>query len=1141
MTNAVAFSATDPGKFKRAYRACLNCRLRKVKCDLGPADSPRQGKCARCLRERKDCVFIERKRSHMETGSEIVTTPVKPLTGTRVILRDSVDGGGKMQLVAASSSLRYNNNNNNINTGGGKLAVSQMLNHEGQEERDAVEKTRGSISGGGTGNDEGSTGGEEPEFTSHMGGALAFLANAAGSMASADERDNIDAKERALQIEQIDRSSSQTPSQREGAAETTTGNVDDGNVDNNNINNDNFVGTGSGLGSGGGSGSGSGSGSCSGSGSRTGSRTGSQSDLGGDSSTNGKKHSIPPLLNHLKHGRMIMPPAESIFATRPKAADSLGNIEYIGPLSEGGILTVEEAQRLINLFFTTMHPFFPHLPIFLRNPDILPQYPILLCAIITIASRYHPFENNVGNSLIPRHIEVHDRLWLYVQRLISQTVWAEASTRSIGTVFAFLLFTEWNPRAIHWRWADYANKAEDEGSSNSTTASTITNTEKPRGNSGGSSNASNHYEQNLAGFGAMRRSDRMGWMLIGSAVRLAQDMGFMDVSAKTFLATHIAEINSVMNISRRSMLAQSLLEIEVDDDDDDEDDNDIDNEGASKDASLFDNDNEDNYSGHKRKRKSNSSKYVEEDFDSKVFTLTEEAMRRFAAENTIKFTKPQRAQIELLQIMSLGHESLYGYKARLGELTQRQSLSVLSILSPLISSWGRKYRLLLVPITPKFQKYSQSVLQKSLLDQNSKVAVQLQDALLRESFIFEYNYLKLYIYSLALSPTKVDSNPTTATTSHNNSDGDNNSNATTTNGTSSKRRKKTVSKYLKLEEMANSTKYIEQAFNAASEMLNVANRVHRLKLLRYMPTRWLTRIVRAIAFIVKCYMTITAHKKSNNSQNQQMAFDVTVLSLSLITIEEIMHSIQRAALCLRDSSPDELHLCTRYSNILMFLYSQMKSKSKSLGVSVGPVRTTGKQQQQQSPSRPRENEHMSTTRTTTMATANSATPRVNDELRGRHSYGMPTGASGFNVEGTNFFDSSQQQLPPIPPIEYAAPTYPEQYEMFEPSPQQQQMHQLQQMQQLQQPAQLQQRQQVQQPAQLQVFSFPSLFDRVEPGPSHSTLPSDGTNSPVSGMFDEPVMEWLRNEHTIGLEFVGPWTEMIEQRLDANETFAFGEF
>ena len=50
-----------------------------------------------------------------------------------------------------------------------------------------------------------------------------------------------------------------------------------------------------------------------------------------------------------------------------------------------------------------------------------------------------------GNGAVPRHIEVHDRLWLYVQRLISQTVWAEASTRSIGTVLHFVIYRMESP------------------------------------------------------------------------------------------------------------------------------------------------------------------------------------------------------------------------------------------------------------------------------------------------------------------------------------------------------------------------------------------------------------------------------------------------------------------------------------------------------------------------------------------------------------------------------------------------------------------------------------------------------------------------------------------------------------------------
>lgn len=43
--------------FKRSYQACMPCRSRKVKCDLGNPDAPNAPPCARCRREGKECVF----------------------------------------------------------------------------------------------------------------------------------------------------------------------------------------------------------------------------------------------------------------------------------------------------------------------------------------------------------------------------------------------------------------------------------------------------------------------------------------------------------------------------------------------------------------------------------------------------------------------------------------------------------------------------------------------------------------------------------------------------------------------------------------------------------------------------------------------------------------------------------------------------------------------------------------------------------------------------------------------------------------------------------------------------------------------------------------------------------------------------
>ncbi|CAN3375465.1 hypothetical protein DIURU_002341 [Diutina rugosa] len=928
----------DANKYKRNYRACLNCRVRKVKCDLGPVDSPREGKCARCLRERKDCVFVEskrggatnvimgrQKRKYDEVADETYSN--KPIvrdnfTNVTSPPQGMVPPSGSMPIAPPS-----------------KLpSVTSMLQRNNEQILTESQTPPPSASAPPPASDQAPPSAESSHFST-MEGALVFLAKAAGTIAKADERDNIDAMKRHQQIasEEQERRHSDThiSTVSDGISSSTTMTRDPTNLD---------------------------------------MLLNSQSPHQSPPLT--RTASVPEYIQPSKRTRMRMPPAENGYVVRPRASNKLSNIDYIG---EGGIVSEVEAERLINYFFSTMHPFFPHLPKFLESPNVLANYPILLCAILTIASRYHPFEDNVGTTGgggVPRNIEVHDRLWLYVQRLISQTVWAEASTRSLGTVFAFLLFTEWNPRAIHWRWSDYANKAED--------PETDVGGVNGAGASAGAKPAAHDTSgENLAGLGAMRRSYRMAWMLIGSAVRLAQDMGFMEISPKTFLATHLAEINSVMNISRRSMLAHSLAEVELDEDD----------------VSV-------------------EQMEQSEDVDDKIIKMTEEQLKRLSSEHVLRFTESQKAQIELLQIMSVGHEALYGYKAQLGSLSQRQNLMILNIFSPLINNWGRKYRHFLVPSTTKMLR-NVANLQHVWSNPNSKVAKEITQAIEQESFIFEFNYLKLYIFSLALSPTP----PTKV---------------------SSKSKRKPA---LKLDEISRSAKYIEQAFTAANEMLISAHRVHKLKMLRFMPVRWLTRLVRAVAFIVKCYLTITAHKRSQRvPQNQSSSYDIdsTVLSLSLISIDDIIQSIQRAAITLRDCSPDELHLCTRYSNILMYLCSEMK--------------TTKTGDSDEVPA------NVATNATATNDAATAAS-------------GPATSTTNTNSDDLN--DPSNFSIP------------------------------------------------------LKMFDINFGDDASAKVTGTTSSPSTG-GTPNQVIGDSEVMEWFVNDRNIGLDFVGPWTEMIEQQLNMNE-------
>lgn len=857
-------------RFKRNYKACLNCRLRKVKCDLGSVDNPRDGKCARCLRERKDCVFVESRR------------------------------GGSAGRQGSIGQKSRTNSLTNVPSGG----------YSGGNNSDQEPGQYGEESAPNGPPEHNSNQAESSSHFSTMEGALVFLAQAAGTIAKADERDNIDGVTKHRQIEAgIEKQ--ETGSGDTSAPESGTESVP---------------------------------------------LAASLSNILNNPTRPPGAPGMAELAMALSRPRLTVPAADGVYLARPQASRYLSNIEYIGP---DGLLSEQEAEMLVNLFFTTIHPFFPHVPKFLHSPKTLSGYPILLCAILTIASRYYslePKQGSLDDKLQARNIELHDRLWLYVQRLISQTVWAEASTRSIGTIFAFLLFTEWNPRAIHWRWSDYANRADDPDQD------TAANT--------------NSDDVNLAGLGAMRRSYRMAWMLIGSAVRLAQDMGFMEVSAKTFLATHIAEINSVMNISRRSMLAHSLSEVDLDEEDAMEEEMD------------------------------------DEDEDYKILNMSEEDIKRLSAESSLKFTRNQKAKIELLQIMSLGHESLYGYKAQLGALSQRQNLAVLNIISPLLNGWVRKYREFLVPSNSKLLHNSTQG-QSQFLNPNSKLSKEVAEAIDRESFIFEFHYARLYIYSLALSPSPKSEDD-------------------------KKGKRKSRKVTLKLDELSKSAKYIEMAFTSANEMLSAAHRIHKLKLLRFMPVRWLTRIVRAVAFIVKCYLTITAHKSSSTTGAANPEFDSTILSLSMISVDEIMQSIQKAAITLRDCSPDELHLCTRYSTVLMYLCSEMKTKAKMFSA----------MEEDEFPAPKRRRPNM---------TFSDPSSRTN--MFG-HDPILQTNSDPVTPMGS----SSQVNLP----------------------------------------------------------------EAAEEAGTREESPYQN----LAG--DSGVMEWFMNNRDIGLDFVGPWTEMIEQQLATNE-------
>ncbi|OQO14179.1 hypothetical protein B0A48_01055 [Cryoendolithus antarcticus] len=67
----------DPAIHQRTYQACIPCRRRKVRCDLGSVDSPHDPPCLRCRREAKECFFsaTRRKKKGAEEDDSVSIEP----------------------------------------------------------------------------------------------------------------------------------------------------------------------------------------------------------------------------------------------------------------------------------------------------------------------------------------------------------------------------------------------------------------------------------------------------------------------------------------------------------------------------------------------------------------------------------------------------------------------------------------------------------------------------------------------------------------------------------------------------------------------------------------------------------------------------------------------------------------------------------------------------------------------------------------------------------------------------------------------------------------------------------------------------------------------------------------------------------
>jgi hypothetical protein len=191
-----------------------------------------------------------------------------------------------------------------------------------------------------------------------------------------------------------------------------------------------------------------------------------------------------------------------------------------------GWLSAQEAITYIDRFFKHMCPLSPIISDFYgkhsHHRQLLTDEPVLCCTILAISSRYHILPGIGGSS---RSTIIHDRLWRYCQDLLTRTMFGQEKgqrpkTRSIGTVEALLLISEWHPRSLHFPPDNYGWDSD------------LLLNSATQYNSG--SGQRQHSETSAADqwlndvIEPARRSDRMSWMLLGSAVTLAHELGIFD-------------------------------------------------------------------------------------------------------------------------------------------------------------------------------------------------------------------------------------------------------------------------------------------------------------------------------------------------------------------------------------------------------------------------------------------------------------------------------------------------------------------------------------------------------------------------------------------------------------------------------------
>ncbi|KAF7719651.1 Fungal Zn(2)-Cys(6) binuclear cluster domain-containing protein [Penicillium ucsense] len=378
--------------YQRTYKACIPCRQRKAKCDLGtgPDGLPIGPPCARCRREMRECIFPEKRawersrkrgRSPDDNESEI-SPPERQYSSTIPV----ADHAGSQSSQAGPPPLQYDLHSTSPFQQSWTFAPPQQSPHDARSPQVGISpqsNADGSVNAS-------STSANAYGESRHRSGSI--LANSMMRTVVASGNDALNILFEAATASQEDNApNGESPAY------------------------------------------------------------GVESRGGGP---NGHFHTTPKNFESPAAFEPILRARRSVELS--EVTPEILRVWEACRFVKMGWFTAREAVTFLDLFYKNMSCLSPILTDFYANHQnhltLITREPVLCSTILMISSRYHILPGASGES---RNFYIHHRLWQYCQQLITRLIFGqEKSTkskiRSLGTVEALLLMAEWHPRSLHF-------------------------------------------------------------------------------------------------------------------------------------------------------------------------------------------------------------------------------------------------------------------------------------------------------------------------------------------------------------------------------------------------------------------------------------------------------------------------------------------------------------------------------------------------------------------------------------------------------------------------------------------------------------------------------------------------------------------